>query len=223
MLGWETYEGCKRVGIPAIYATFDKFREYPPSIGNDLRRLPVYKDPVATKDELATCLISVVEEARMNGKYLIIDTKAGFRPHDPMFEAMMLAEVGNAESLTALVAVWSGVIKSRDPFDEMGITFNRTFYRFWGLRSELARIPSDEKTHRWIPRFLSATAVENIKVTSPGKSICFNLDLNTTQPSEPIGYINEVAEHLDDATQHIYRAILEPIIDRAPEVPAAEW
>ena len=224
MLAWETYEVCKRVGIPAIFATFDRFRAYPPSIETDLRRLPVSESPVATEEEVANCLLSIVKEAKVEGKFLIIDTKAGHYPHHPMFTALMRAELGKADSIAALVAVWSGIDKSRDPYAESGITFDRTIFRCWGFKSDLSRAPSDDKTHRWIPRFLSRNAVIEINEGSSVNSATVMHDSSHgIRLDEHSGYSDEVVAHLDDATAHIFPTLLKPIIDTAPEGGAAAF
>ena len=224
MLGWETYEVCKRVGIPAIFATFDRFRPYPPNIKADLRRLPVSESPVAMEEEVASCLISIVKEARDEGKFLIIDTQAGHYPHHPMFAAFIRAELAKADSIAALVAVFSGIDKSRDPFSESGITFDRTIFRCWGFRSDFSRISSDDKTHRWIPRFLSRNAVIEINEGSSMNSATVMHDSgNGVRLDEHSGYSDEVVAHLDDATNHIFPTLLKPIIDTAPEGGAAAF
>lgn len=224
MLGWETYMVCKRAGIPAIIATFDRYRTYPPNIGEDLRRLPTTTAAIATEEEMANCLKHIVKEARDIRKFLIIDTQSGFQTHDSMFGAMMRAGLAEANSLAALVAVWSGVEKSRDPFAEFGITFTRTLFRYWGLKSDLARIPSNNTTHRWIPRYLSNSAVQNIKEGS-AKSF---FPIGEEYPGENAQtdgshiHLSEVVEHLTDAVKNIFPALLEPISDPVPEVPAEE-
>lgn len=222
MLGWETFMVCKRAGIPAIIATFDRYRTYPPNIGEDLRRLPTTTAAIATEEEMANCLKHIVKEARDNRKFLIIDTQSGYRTHDPMFGAMILAGLAEANSLAALVAVWSGVEKSHDPFSEFGITFHRTLFRFWGLRSDLARIPNDATTHRWIPRFLSNTAVKNIKEGSATSFLPIDEESlgEKGQPDDTCILVDEVAEHVADAAMNIFPAILEPISDPVPETPA---
>lgn len=224
MLAWETYEVCKRLGIPAIFVTFDRFRNYPPSIETDLRRLPVSESPVATEDEVANCLISIAKEAKNERKYLIIDTKAGYYHHHPMFAAFIRAQIGEADSIAALAAVWSGIDKSRDPFAESGITFDRTIFRCWGFRSDFSLAPSDDKTHRWIPRFLSRNAVIEINEGSSVNSPTVMHDSgHGVRLDEQSGYSDEVVAHLDDATNHIFPTLLKPLIDTAPEGGAAAF
>lgn len=223
MLFWETYMSCKHLGIPVIVATFDRFRPYPPNMKADLRRIPSSKNPIVSQEEVAASLISVVQEARDQGKLLILDTKAGFRPHDSMFAALISAELETADSISALVAVWSGIDKSRDPFAEAGITFARTFFRFWGFKSDLSRAPCDDITHRWIPRFISKAALYEIN-EEPAMNLpivmCGSAD--ELQVERSCDYSDEVLEHLSDATKHISRAILEPISNPIPEVPDTE-
>lgn len=209
---------CKRAGIPVIVATFDQFRPYPPNIEADLRRLPVSESPVATENEVANCLISIVKEAKANGKFLIIDTQAGYYPHHPMFAEFIRAQIGEADSIAALVAVWSGIDKSRDPYAESGITFDRTIFRCWGFKSDFSRAPSDNKTHRWIPRFLSRNAVIEINEESSVNSATVMHDSSHgIRLDEYSGYSDEVVAHLDDATNHIFPTLLKPIIDTVPE------
>lgn len=222
LLAWETYQVCKTKGIPSIIATYDRYRLYPPDIGSDLRRLPMPVDTTAgeIEAEALTCLIPIVEEARREGKFLIIDTKAGFTPEDKMFEMMTRAGLADADSAAALVAVRHGVETFWEPFEAIGIPMSRALFRYWGFRSNASEIPSDETIHRWKPRFLNRESLDDINQgPTPAIPLGFQEEFRSMIPFFGVGsHTQDVVDHIKDATEHIHSALLEPITESVQEI-----
>jgi len=222
LLAWETYQACKMKGVPAILATFDRYRLYPPDIGSDLRRLPVPVDKASgeLEAEALTCLIPIVEEAKKEGKFLIIDTQAGFKPGDLMFAVMTRAGLADADSAAALVAVRHGQETLWEPFEAIGIRMDRVIFRYWGFRSPVSETPCNEMEFRWKPRFLDRTSLDEIYQEPPsGHPVGLEEMLGDMTPFYKVGRRKpEVTEHIEDATEHIYTALLEPIMEPLQEV-----
>ena len=147
LFAWETYQACKLSGVPAILATFDQDRRYP-DLGIDLRRLPVPdgETPGQSGIENLGCLLPIVAEARSMNKFLIIDTRTGFRLQDPMFEVLEYCGIPAATSTAALIP-----IKNRIPehliemqcgdFREIEISFTRALVRSWAKVAEFRLLP----------------------------------------------------------------------------------
>jgi len=227
----ETYMVCKKVGIPAILATFDHSREYP-NIGSDLRRLfmPGMRQSPHTHPKNMDDLSQVIDEVSANRKFLIIDVPAAFTLRHPMFGVLRSSGILDASSTTALVPIMagdsgtSGAASTLRTLRSFGFSFDRGIHRQWRFRgdlspSDMSRLPNYPV---WHVGFLSQLALEFIyqEVSRVGNPALNHLPrLREIQARERLPAagresLQQAIEHLETAQNIIYRAILAPISTR---------
>lgn len=224
----ETYMVCKKVGIPAILATFDYSREYP-TIGSELRRLsmPGMRQSPHTHPQKTDDLSQVIDEVIANRKFLIIDVPAAFTLRHPMFGALRNSGILDASSTTALVPIMAGdsgtigAASTMRALGSFGFRFDRGIHRQWRFRGDLSptdmfRLPNYPV---WHVGFLSQLALEFIyqEISRVGNPTLNHLPrLREIQARERLPVsgresLQEAIAHLELAQKAICHAILAPI------------
>lgn len=226
LFAWETYMASTLSGIPAILATFDRYRNYP-EIGEDLRRLPMVTDDGKRKlaPDVLRCLLPIAEEARADNKLLIIDTKAGFLPGDPMFKVLSHAGIADATSVAALMPVRQGLRPAFADFEPCGIRITRGLFRYWGFKSDLPWIASTHTPplYHWSPDYLTCQVRDFILPSIPRpmpKEVEDKIGELVYMPESDESR-DQYSRHLEDAVTNIWLTLLEPITEsiltHAPE------
>ena len=229
LFAWETFMACKLSGIPAILATFDQQRAYPDT-GTDLRRLPVPDAHTYGQSgpENIGCLLPLIHEARLLGKFLIIDTKSGFTLKDPMFDVLEYCGIPDATSIAALLPIGQNIPNSKvaeiqcSDFREIGISFTRGLFRSWAVGAGSTSLEEPNHTQAfpvWRSAELSKKALAIINDGHSFLEYDSNLHVpdlfgclsNQNGPRREKGARLEARSHLPAAKTAIFNALLAPI------------
>jgi hypothetical protein len=217
MYSLESYTICKKVGIPAILATFDLRRSYP-NIGGDLRRLKIPGVKRLPQDEPChfVDLSQVFDEARANHKFVIIDVPAGFCANHPMFGVLMNSSIHDATSIAALVPIMA------EDYGTCGAEMAmRGLFRRWALHgapssANISRLPNYPV---WRANCLSRRAIDLViqeaqRVGNPALNHLprlIELQANSNSQRTDQGPLEEAITHLEGARKAIFKTILAPI------------
>lgn len=232
MFAWETYFTCVSMGIPAILATFDHWHLYPETIGLALKRLSLpdssnqFGDTPGNLENLADVCI----EARSEGKFLIIDLKAGFSTDPTVLEVLKNSCLRDASSKAGLIPVLPSYSAASaiavEAFIQAGIYFDRGLFRYWDFTRDLIppRVPKHPNFPVWNASWLSDSAVTLLRhgLRRPGQQTIHLLpDLLTPHiiPGIPACIrrtIEEAVNHMRAAKEAIYQSILAPITTQTP-------
>lgn len=228
MFSLESYVICKKNGIPAILATFDHRRSYP-NIGGDFRRikLPGIKPSTPEQNSNIDNLSQVLDEARANHKFLIIDVPTGFSANHPMFSVLRNSSIFEANTISALVPILAedygtcGAEMALRTFTNFGIHFNRGLIRRWALDAssspaDVSRLPNFPvwRTNCLSPRAIDLVNQEAQRVGNPTLNHLLRLNelqANKIFPSTDHGPMKEAITHIEGARKAIFKTILAPI------------
>ena len=164
LMAFETYIACRLAGIPAILATYDPRRMYP-KIGSDLRRLKnlesLSEHPMIPRTPYN--LESLMAEAAVEGKFLIVDTEPGLEGEASLRDAISCIEK-SATSVTALVPAPHGIAPDLEMMNEIGSAFETILVRYWGFSSPdvTCRTSRFRRHYHWRPGFLTFDELELI-------------------------------------------------------------